>query len=134
RADWLGLYVGCGWRAGRKSVFPFIRWSAWYPKAQPGVTSVPFLICTSTAAPPANPCSASKLFVTTFTVSIASSPGTKAAQKVIHTFEAVAPSIRQFIPVLVVPLTLVFTARAGFTRNSVPVEAGEKPGKVANTA
>ena len=95
---------------------------------------VPLLICTFTAAPPANPCSASKLFVTTSTVSIASSPGTKAVQKVIHTFDVVAPSMRQFIPVLVVPLTLVFTARAGFTRNSVPVEAGEKPGKVANTA
>src|SRR5437773_1376745 len=50
---------------------------------------VPFLICTFTAAPPASPCSASKLFVTTSTVSMASSPGTKAAQKVIHTYHGV---------------------------------------------
>ena len=95
---------------------------------------VPLLICTFTAAPPANPCSASKLFVTTSTDSIASSPGTNAAHMLINTFVEVVPSIRKVIDVAVVPLTLVFTARAGFTRNSVPVEAGEKPGKVANTA
>jgi hypothetical protein len=46
-----------------------------YSKADPRSVFVPLLICTFTDAPPAIPCSASKLFVTTFTVSIASIAG-----------------------------------------------------------
>ena len=46
-----------------------------YSNAEPCSVFVPLLICTFTDAPPAMPCSASKLLVTTLTVSIASMAG-----------------------------------------------------------
>src|ERR1035437_10330502 len=93
---------------------------------------VPLLTCTFTAAPPASPCSASKAFVTTSTVSIASSAGMYAAQKLIHTFTSFAPSIFQLTDVAVVPLTLTLAARAGFTSGFNEFDGGAKPGNVTN--
>ena len=51
-----------------------------YSNAEPCSVFVPLLICTFTDAPPAIPCSASKLLVTTLTVSIASMAGVYACR------------------------------------------------------
>jgi hypothetical protein len=48
----------------------------WYSNAEPRSALVPLLICALMAEPPARPCSASKLLVTTLTVSSDSSAGT----------------------------------------------------------
>ena len=48
----------------------------WNSNAEPRNVLVPLLTCTLIAAPPARPCSASKLLVTTLTVSIDSRAGT----------------------------------------------------------
>ena len=71
------LLISFGWAELRllKYGYAFKCWFMWYWKAEPWTWFVPDLICRLIAAPPARPCSASKEFVTTFTVSIDSSAG-----------------------------------------------------------
>ena len=88
---------------------------------------VPLLICTLMAEPPASPCSASKLLVTTLTVSIDSRAGTYAAMCGIPTYVEVTPSIRVLFALLA-PLTLKTCARDGLEAIECASPGGVKPG------
>jgi len=70
-AGYFGLIYPAGAKKGRAWVLLLL----WNQKAEPCTAFVPLLIWTLIAAPPAKPCSASKEFVTTSTVSMASSEG-----------------------------------------------------------
>ena len=95
---------------------------------------MPLLICTLIAAPPASPCSASKLLVTTLTVSIDSSAGTYATTCGSHTLVELTPSMRVLLPWLLAPLTLNVSARDGFEGTECASAGGVKPGSVTNSS
>src|SRR5438034_11179409 len=81
--------------------------------AEPCHWFVPDLVITVTAAPPAIPCSASKLLVDTLTVSIVSVGETYMLWFGSQTFMFVAPSVRVEFCVFGWPLMLVAIDRAG---------------------
>src|SRR5258706_14346469 len=74
---------------------------------------VPDLVITVIAAPPAMPCSASKLLVATFTVSIVSAGGMYAVWCGSHKKMLIAPSMRVTLLLRLTPFTLVDKARPG---------------------
>src|SRR5437868_2181161 len=74
---------------------------------------VPLLVITVIAAPPARPCSASKLLVEILTVSIDSAGGTYSEWCGSQVMTLVAPSIRVLFEFLAVPLILVVRLRFG---------------------
>src|SRR5688572_1144832 len=74
----------------------------------------PLLICALIADPPASPCSASKLLVTTLTASSDSSAGTYAATCGSQMFVVLTPSIRVLLELRLAPFTLKTSARDGF--------------------
>ena len=104
----------------------------WYSNAEPRIVFVPLLICTLIADPPASPCSASKLFVTTFTVSSDSSAGTYAATCGSQMFVVLTPSMRMLFELRLAPLTLNTSARDGFEGTECASAGGVKPGRTRN--
>ncbi len=80
------------------------------------------------AAPPAMPCSASKLLVLTFTVSIVSAGETSMVWCGSQMFTLVAPSV--FVPLLFRfrPLTFVLSARPGVSTSLFCMTPGVAPG------
>src|SRR5438094_10632046 len=104
-----------------------------YSNAEPCISLVPLLVCTLTAAPPASPCSASKLLVTTFTVSIDSSAGMYDVMCGGQTFVPVTPSMRGLLELLLAPLTLNVRARDGFEGIEWVLPGGLQPGSVLNS-
>ena len=89
---------------------------------------MPDLVITVTAAPPAIPCSASKLLVDTFTVSIVSAGETYIKWFGSQTFMFVAPSVRVELFVFACPLMLVAIDRAGVSVSALPNAIGIVPG------
>ena len=85
------------------------------------------------AAPPASPCSASKLLLTTFTVSIDSSDGTYATTCGNWMCVELAPSMRVLLELRLVPLTLKASAREGLVGIECAFCGGAKPGSVRNS-
>ena len=83
---------------------------------------------TVTAAPPALPCSASKLLVDTFTVSTVSAGEMYMLWFGSQMFMFVAPSVRVELTVFAWPLTLVASERAGVSVSALPKAIGEVPG------
>src|SRR5438093_13391459 len=84
------------------------------------------------AEPPASPCSASKLLVTTLTVSSDSSAGTYAATCGSQTLVVLTPSIRMLFELRLAPLTLNTRARDGFDGTECASAGGVKPGSTRN--
>ena len=82
-------------------------------KADPLNWFVPDLVMTVTAAPPAIPCSASKLLVEMFTVSIVSAGEMYMLWCGSQMFTFVAPSVRVALLLRFCPLTFVVSDRAG---------------------
>ena len=80
------------------------------------------------ADPPASPCSASKLLVTTFTVSSDSSAGTYAATCGSQMFVVLTPSIRVLFELRLAPFTLKTIARDGFDGIECASAGGVNPG------
>src|SRR2546428_12420895 len=97
-------------------------------KSAPRKSLVPDLVITVTAAPPAIPCSASKLLVDTFTVSIVSAGETYIKWFGSQTFMFVAPSVRVELFVFACPLILVAIDRAGVSVSALPNAIGIVPG------
>ena len=89
---------------------------------------VPDLVMTVTAAPPAMPCSASKLLVEMLTVSIVSAGDTYMLWFGSQMFMFVAPSVRVELFVFACPLTLVAIDRAGVSVSALPNAIGVVPG------
>src|ERR1700736_666057 len=83
---------------------------------------------TVTAAPPAMPCSASKLLVDTLTVSIVSAGDTYITWFGSQMFMFVAPSVRVELFVCAWPLMLVVIDRAGVSVSELPTDIGIVPG------
>src|SRR5260370_5584009 len=131
--NWLKTSFGLACPGGKKKVLAFKLLSLWYSKPAPWISLLPERTCTLTCAPPASPCSASKLLVTTFTLSIDSSAGTYEEMCGSQMFVALAPSIRTFTELRVVPFTLNVSARDGFDGTECALAGGVKPGSVANT-
>src|SRR5262245_6348640 len=98
-------------------------------KPEPWSSLVPLLVRTVTAAPPAIPCSASKLAVETLTVSTVSAGAMYTAWCGRKTYTLVAPSRRVLLLLLAVPLTFVLSARAGLSVTALWYRAGVAPGK-----
>src|SRR5438067_12083427 len=111
--NWLYTNFGFLCPAGRKNGFAFIRCKELYSKSAPCKSLVPLLVCTLMAAPPARPCSASKLLLTTLTVSIDSSDGTYATMCGSWMTVELAPSIRVLFELRLEPFTLNAKARDG---------------------
>ena len=84
------------------------------------------------ADPPARPCSASKLLVTTFTVSSDSSAGTYAATCGSQMLVVLTPSIRMLLELRLAPLTLNTSARDGLDGTECASAGGVKPGSTRN--
>ena len=80
------------------------------------------------AAPPAMPCSASKLLVLTFTVSIVSAGETYIVWCGSQMFTLVAPSVLVPFVFRSWPLTLVVSARPGVSTSLFCWRAGVAPG------
>ena len=80
------------------------------------------------AAPPAMPCSASKLLVLTFTVSMVSAGETSIVWCGSQMFRLVAPSV--FVPLLLrfIPFTFVDSARPGVSTSLFCILPGVAPG------
>src|SRR5215204_2105218 len=93
---------------------------------------VPLLICALIAEPPARPCSASKLLVTTLTASSDSSAGTYAATCGSQMLVVLTPSMRTLLELRLAPLTLKTRARDGFDGTECASAGGVKPGSVRN--
>ena len=89
---------------------------------------VPDLVMTVTAAPPALPCSASKLLVEMLTVSTVSAGEMYMLWFGSQMFMFVAPSVRVVLLVLTCPLTLVASERAGVSVSALPNAIGVVPG------
>ena len=83
---------------------------------------------TVTAAPPAMPCSASKLLVEMLTVSTVSAGEMYMLWLGSQMFMFVAPSVRVVLFVLAWPLTLVAIERAGVSVSAFPNAIGVVPG------
>src|SRR5438034_5250102 len=96
--------------------------------AEPCNWFVPDLVTTVTAAPPAIPCSASKLLVDTSTVSTVSTGETYIRWFGSQMFMFVAPSVRVEFCVLAWPLTLVAIERPGVSVSALPNAIGVVPG------
>src|SRR5258708_18878626 len=83
-------------RPPRSTLFPYTTlfrsraWLSWYQEAIPWNSLVPDLVATVTAAPPANPCSASNDAVEIFTASMVSTGGTYRRSEE-HTSELQSP-------------------------------------------
>ena len=82
---------------------------------------------TVTAAPPAFPCSASKLLVEMFTVSTVSAGEMYMLWFGSQMFMFVAPSVRVVLFVFTWPLTLVASDRAGVSVSALPNAIGRRP-------
>ena len=96
--------------------------------AEPLNLLVPDLVTTVTAAPPAMPCSASKLLVEMLTVSIVSAGEMYMLWFGSQMFMFVAPSVRVELLVFAWPLTLVASERAGVSVSALPNAIGVVPG------
>src|SRR5688572_33225553 len=96
--------------------------------ADPRKLLVPDLVMTVTAAPPAIPCSASKLLVDTLTVSIVSAGEMYMLWLGSQMFMFVAPSVRVELFVFAWPFTLVASDRAGVSVSALPNAIGVVPG------
>src|SRR5579875_460210 len=88
---------------------------------------VPLFVWMLTAAALAIPCSASKEFVTTFTVAIDSSAGVYIGYVPLKSV-ALVPSIRVLLPQPEVPLKPTDTARDGFAAKDPPLDGVATPG------
>src|SRR5881409_4057059 len=97
-------------------------------QADPCNWFVPDLVMTVTAAPPAIPCSASKLLVDTSTVSTVSAGDTYITWLGSQMFMFVAPSVRVEFCVFGCPLTLGDSDRAGVSVSALPNAIGVVPG------
>src|SRR6266498_3591063 len=86
------MNFGLSWLAGRKKARAVRLLLVLYSNTVPCTLLVPLLMLTLIDAAPAIPWSASMLFVTTLTVSIASSAGANAAAPRIHTLRLLARS------------------------------------------
>ena len=89
---------------------------------------MPDLVTTVIAAPPAMPCSASKLLVEMFTVSIVSAGATYMMWCGSQMLTLVAPSVRVPLALRFWPLTLVDSDRAGVSVSAFWKPAGVAPG------
>jgi hypothetical protein len=96
--------------------------------AEPRMLLVPDLVMTVIADPPAIPCSASKLFVDTLTVSIVSAGDTYMLCEGSQMFTLVAPSVRVALLLIAWPFTLVASDRAGVSVSAFWNCAGVVPG------
>src|SRR5882672_7526323 len=124
--------LGLSCPTGRKNGLA-LRWlSVWKENNEPRRLFVPLLIWTLTADPPASPCSASKLLVTTLTVSSDSRAGTYAATCGSQMFVVLTPSIRMLLELRLAPLTLKTSAREGFDGTECASAGGVKPGNTRN--
>ena len=99
-----------------------------YSIAEPWKLFVPDFVITVTAAPPAIPCSASKLLVDTLTVSIVSVGDTYITWFGSQTFMFVAPSVRVEFCVFDCPLIFVAIDRPGVSVSALPKASGVVPG------
>src|SRR5712692_4489392 len=117
---------------GRKKSRARRCWLWWYSNSDPWKSLVPLLIWTLMAEPPASPCSASKLLVTTLTVSSDSSAGTYAATWGSQILVVLTPSIRMLLELRLAPLTLKTSARDGFDGTECASAGGVKPGSTRN--
>ncbi len=108
--------------------FAFIPWLLKPSNAEPLNELVPDLVMTVTAAPPAMPCSASKLLVDTSTVSTVSVGDTYIRWFGSQIFMFVAPSVRVEFCVFACPLTLVAIERPGVSVSALPNAIGVVPG------
>ncbi len=97
-------------------------------KAEPLNWFVPAFVMTVMAAPPAMPCSASKLLVDTLTVSIVSAGEMYMLWFGSQMFMFVAPSVLVELFVFAWPLTLVASDRAGVSVSALPNAIGVVPG------
>src|ERR671934_215438 len=104
----------------------------WYSNAEPVSLFVPLFTCTLITDPPASPCSASKLLVTTLTVSSDSSAGTYAATCGSQTFVVLTPSIRMLLELRLAPLTFNTSAGDGLDGTECASAGGVKPGITRN--
>ena len=102
--------------------------------ADPLNALVPDLVTTVTAAPPAMPCSASKLLVEMSTVSTVSAGDTYIMWFGSQMFMFVAPSVRVELFVFACPLTLVAIDRPGVSVSALPNDIGIVPGTRLSSA
>src|SRR5712692_1998004 len=130
--NWLYTSFGLLCPGGRKNGLALILWSELYSNAEPCSSFVPLLVCKLMAAPPASPCSASKLLVTTFTVSMDSSDGTYATTCGSWMTVELAPSIRVLFELRLDPFTLKASAREGLVGTECAFAGGANPGSVRN--
>src|SRR5438105_13451740 len=126
----LGLFTSPG---GTASGHALRCWLVWYSNSDPCTWLVPLLICTLVAAPPARPCSASKLLVTTLTVSMDSSAGTYAVTCGSQILVELIPSMRVLFDERLEPLTLKTSERDGLDGTECASAGGVKPGSVLNS-
>src|SRR6476660_8187913 len=96
--------------------------------AEPRNWLVPDLVMTVTAAPPAIPCSASKLLVDTFTVSTVSAGEIYMLWFWRSRFMFVAPRVRVAFGVFACPLMWVALDRPGVAVSALPNDIGIVPG------
>src|SRR2546426_9459762 len=125
--NWLYTSLGLRWPGGRKKGLAFIACTELYSNTAPCRSFVPLLVWTLMAAPPARPCSASKLLVTTFTVSMDSSEGTYATICGSWITVELAPSMRVLFELRPEPLTLNASAREGLVGTEWALAGGAKP-------
>src|SRR5713226_7714319 len=130
--NWLYTNFGLFCPTGRKNGLALMACTELYSKAAPCRSLVPLLVCTLIAAPPARPCSASKLLVTTFTVSMDSSDGTYATTCGSWMTVELAPSIRVLFELRLEPFTLKASAREGLVGTECAFTGGANPGSVRN--
>src|SRR5688572_26426748 len=96
--------------------------------AEPLNWFVPDLVMTVIAAPPAMPCSASKLLVETLTESTVSAGEMYMLWLGSQMLTLVAPSVRVALFVFAWPLTFVVIDRAGVSVSALPNDIGIVPG------
>src|SRR6185312_11276132 len=99
-----------------------------YANATPWKSFVPDFVVIVTAAPPAMPCSASKLPVVILTVSMVSSGGTYKVAWGSHTKISAAPSTRVLLLFRLEPFTFVLSERCGTSVMEFVNTGGVAPG------